>query len=88
MLVAITFTPGTTAPAGSVTTPEIEPVMAAHAATVPKIATETSPIKDTNLTKRFIWMTSQKRNTTEIMGLGRLSNAGASNDDEVTVDPL
>jgi hypothetical protein len=87
--VAITFTPGTTAPAGSVTTPEIEPVIAAHAATAPKIATEATPIKDTNLTNRFMGMTSQKRNTKRdnATGAGYLI-LGPSNDDEVTVDPL
>ena len=35
VLVAVTLTPGTTAPLGSVTTPEIEPVMPAQADIAP-----------------------------------------------------
>jgi hypothetical protein len=53
-LVAVTLTPGTTAPLGSVTTPEIEPVMAAHAVSVPKSTTTTAALtNDTNPTNRF-----------------------------------
>jgi hypothetical protein len=59
-LVATTVTPGTTAPVGSVTTPEMEPVMAAHAAIVPKIAAAATPVHDTNFMDRFKGMTSRK----------------------------
>jgi hypothetical protein len=37
-----------------VTTPEMEPVMAAHAARVPRNTTTTTPAKDTNLENRFM----------------------------------
>ena len=45
--VATTVTPGLTAPLGSVTTPEIEPVMAAHATRVPRNTTATTPPTNT-----------------------------------------
>lgn len=50
--VATTVTPGTTAPLGSVTTPEIEPVIAAQAVMTPK-KTHMLKIK-TDLVNRFI----------------------------------
>ena len=52
--VATTVTPGTTAPLGSVTTPEIEPVMAAEAVRVPRSTAVATAAKDTNLTNRFM----------------------------------
>jgi hypothetical protein len=43
-----------------VTTPEIEPVMAAHAASVPRSTPAGTPTRDTNLRNRFTGMTSLK----------------------------
>jgi hypothetical protein len=58
-----------------VTTPEIEPVMAAQAASVPRSKHEGMPTRDTNLRIRFTGMTSLKI---------RISGAGYSkpNDDK------
>jgi hypothetical protein len=52
-LVATTVTPGTTAPLGSVTTPEIEPVMAALAVRVPRSTAAATPAERRNSTSRF-----------------------------------
>jgi hypothetical protein len=50
------------APLGSVTTPEIEPVMAAHTATVPNRTAAATPVRDTTLRKRFKGLTSLEMN--------------------------
>lgn len=60
-LVATTVNPGMTAPLGSVTTPEIEPVMAAHVVTVPRSAPKRKP----SLINRAMAVRPFKMNATE-----------------------